>query len=200
VQKIPTLFQRNYDSDYLVRDELVAGCEWVIAGEGVATRKYDGACCQVRFGIFWKRFELKRGKPIPEGFITAEDPDPKTGNQPGWLPVSDGPEDGWFRAAYANVLAAYPHLHALPEGTYEAIGPHFQGNPERLDIDLLERHGDFVYVENGAPPRDFAGLRAWLEAMPAIEGIVWHHPDGRMCKIKRRDFGFIHGSVKRRAR
>ena len=22
-----------------------------------------------------------------------------------------------------------------------------------------------------------------------IEGIVWHHPDGRMAKIKRRDFG-----------
>ena len=22
-----------------------------------------------------------------------------------------------------------------------------------------------------------------------IEGIVWHHPDGRMAKIKARDFG-----------
>ena len=23
-----------------------------------------------------------------------------------------------------------------------------------------------------------------------VEGIVWHHPDGRMVKIKRKDFGF----------
>jgi hypothetical protein len=23
-----------------------------------------------------------------------------------------------------------------------------------------------------------------------IEGIVWHHPDGRMVKIKKKDFGY----------
>ena len=36
-------------------------------------------------------------------------------------------------------------------------------------------------------PRDYAGLAAWLRACP-WEGIVWHHPDGRMAKLKRRDF------------
>jgi hypothetical protein len=199
VQKIPTLFQRNYGSDYLVRDELVEGCEWVIAGEGVATRKYDGACCQVLDGKLWKRHELKRDKPVPAGFVSTEDVDPRTGARPGWLPIGDGPEDGWFRAAYATTAAAYSTA-VLPDGTYEACGPHFQGNPENFDIDLLEHHGDFVYAPTSEPPRDFAGLRAWLEGMPGIEGIVWHHPDGRMCKIKRRDFGFAHGSVKRRAR
>lgn len=38
------------------------------------------------------------------------------------------------------------------------------------------------------PPRDFDGLRAWLDGKD-IEGIVFHHPDGRMAKIKLRDFG-----------
>jgi hypothetical protein len=37
-------------------------------------------------------------------------------------------------------------------------------------------------------PRTFNELREWLSGMD-IEGIVFHHPDGRMAKIKKRDFG-----------
>ncbi|MFF0467058.1 hypothetical protein ACFYPX_06380 [Micromonospora zamorensis] len=37
-------------------------------------------------------------------------------------------------------------------------------------------------------PLDHDGLRAWLLAHPDWEGVVWHHPDGRMAKLKRRDF------------
>lgn len=40
MQKIISLFQRNYDGDHLVRDEVVPGAEWVLRGEGVATRKW----------------------------------------------------------------------------------------------------------------------------------------------------------------
>jgi hypothetical protein len=40
MKKIISLFQRNYDGDRLVRNEVVPGAEWVVAGEGVATRKY----------------------------------------------------------------------------------------------------------------------------------------------------------------
>ena len=42
MRKIITLFQRNYDGDRLVRDEVVPGAEWVLAGEGAPTRKWDG--------------------------------------------------------------------------------------------------------------------------------------------------------------
>lgn len=38
-------------------------------------------------------------------------------------------------------------------------------------------------------PRSFAALGAWL-ANAGVEGIVWHHPDGRKVKIKTKDFGF----------
>jgi hypothetical protein len=38
------------------------------------------------------------------------------------------------------------------------------------------------------PPLNFGGLRAWMEGRD-IEGVVFHHADGRMAKIKLRDFG-----------
>lgn len=53
MKKIISLFVRNYDGDRLVRDEIVPGAEWVVAGEGVATVKFpfgmswaDGAPCR----------------------------------------------------------------------------------------------------------------------------------------------------------
>src|ERR1700757_2258583 len=103
MQKIISLFQRNYDGDRLVRDEVVPGAEWVLAGEGVATRKWDGTCCKVENGRLFKRYDAKKGKTPPDGFIPAqEQPDPNTGHWPGWLEVGDGPDDKWHREAMMN--------------------------------------------------------------------------------------------------
>ena len=44
MRKMITLFQRNYGSDDLARNEVMPGAEWVLAGEGLATRKHDGTC------------------------------------------------------------------------------------------------------------------------------------------------------------
>lgn len=41
-------------------------------------------------------------------------------------------------------------------------------------------------------PRTFGELRRYLEQHD-IEGIVWWHPDGRMVKIKGKDFGIRRG-------
>jgi hypothetical protein len=49
----------------------------------------------------------------------------------------------------------------------------------------LLRHADAEILD---APRSFDELREWL-AGKDIEGLVWHHPDGRMAKIKLRDFG-----------
>ena len=62
MRKIISLFQRNYEGDRLVRDEIVPGAEWVPAGEGVPTRKWDGVCAAVRGGKLFKRYELKNGR------------------------------------------------------------------------------------------------------------------------------------------
>lgn len=178
MKKIISVFQRNYDGDRLIRDEIVPGAEWVAAGEGVATRKYDGSCCMVQGGALYKRYDAKHGKTPPDGFIPTQDPDPNTGHWPGWLLVGDGPEDKWFREALKNT-------HGVYDGTYEACGPHFQSNAEGLEAEYLIRHGiDILHCF----PRTFDGIKEVL-ASTNIEGVVFHHQDGRMAKVKKRDFG-----------
>lgn len=180
MKKIISLFQRNYDGDRQVRDEITPGAEWVIAGEGVATRKLDGTCCMVRDGKLYKRHEVRQGKTPPPGFMPANEPDENTGKQQGWLPVGDGPEDQYHRIAFDG--------RGLDDGTYELVGPKVQGNPEKCVMHWLIPHGGEGTRLLQQPPRTFDALREYL-ATHDIEGIVWHHPDGRMCKIKGRDFG-----------
>jgi hypothetical protein len=215
MKKIISLFQRNYEGDRLVRNEVVPGADWVLAGEGVATRKFDGSCCLVRGGKLFKRYDhrpdnwksiqraLNAGaKPYgltavwsapPAGFKAAqEEPDPNTFHLPGWLPVGDGLDDRWHREAWASRLeACAPELP--PDGTCELVGPKVQGNSEGYDHHALVYHGGAaVYLAHDPPPRDFDGIREYLRTHD-IEGIVWHHPDGRMVKIKAKDFGIKRG-------
>jgi hypothetical protein len=69
MKKIPCLFQRDFTDKRrptLLRD-VTPGCEWVLAGEGVATRKRDGTACAVIGGKLFKRYDVKRGRPVPAG-------------------------------------------------------------------------------------------------------------------------------------
>lgn len=180
MQKIISLFQRNYDGDRLVRDEVTPGAEWVIAGEGVATRKWDGTCCKIENGFLYKRYDAKKGKMPPDGFMPAQDPDPITGHWPGWLKVGAGPEDKWFREGFEYTIDP-------TDGTYELIGPRINGNKEDWPHHELIKHGlDKVYFPKGV---SFDSLKTALGELP-YEGIVWHHADGRMVKIKAKDFGY----------
>lgn len=191
MKKIISLFQRNYETDRLVRDEIVPGAEWVINGEGIATRKYDGTCCNVENGVLYKRYDAKNGKIPPNGFRPAQKPDPVTGHWPGWLPVGNGPEDKWFERGLQNTLCdecdglAYEN-GTLPDATYELCGPHFQGNPEKFLFDSLIMHGS---VKLPDVPRSFEEIKGYLKDLD-IEGIVWHRENGDMVKIKKKDFGF----------
>lgn len=226
MRKTPSLFCRNYEGDRLVRDEVVPGSEWVLAGEGVATRKWDGTSCLWRDGMLWKRYDRKLTqeankakrtragevlgalveadfKPAPPGWLAAEEaPNLHTGHWPGWLPVGPEPESKWHLGA---LRAGRPKgVEPLGFGivdeewiegqTYELCGPHFQGNPEGLAEDVFIRHGCLVV----SAPRDFDGIRSFLAAVQ-MEGIVWHHEDGRMVKIKAGDFGIAWPRVECRA-
>ena len=182
MKKIISLFQRNYDGDRLVRNELVPGAEWVPGGEGVATRKFDGTCCMVEDGKLFKRYDAKKGRTAPKGFIPAQEPDPITGHQPGWLAVGESPEDRWHKEAFVS---------ALPNGTYELCGPKVQGNPEKFEQHVLIPHGQEILNDC---PRNFSELKQYFENHD-IEGVVWHHSDGRMVKIKAKDFGINRGAV-----
>lgn len=183
MKKIPTLFERQFENGKVVgiTPNVTPGMEWVLDGEGVATIKIDGSCCAIIGGVFYKRFDAKPGRKIPGGAIPCCGPDPITGHHPHWVKVDENnPNDKWFLAALHNT----PEL-LRNDGTYEAFGLHFNGNPYRVDTDMLIRHGEIVtYV-----PRSFYGIRAFLQ-MTREEGIVFWKDGEPQCKIKRTDFGF----------
>lgn len=183
MKKIPTMFERDWAGDKSrVLDVIHPGCEWVKVGEGVATRKLDGTSCMVRAGKLYKRRELRAGEPLPIGFELS-DSDSETGKTIGWLPVGDGPEDKWHHEAFDTP-------GPTTDGTYELLGPKIQGNPEQFPVHVLVSHsntGDMLDA-----PLTFSELKTWLAGQD-IEGIVFHHPDGRMAKIKLRDFGLKRG-------
>ena len=193
MKKIPTLFERIYENHKVVgiTENVHHGMEWVLDGEGIATVKYDGSCCAIIDGVFYKRYDAKKGKKPPEGAIPCCEPDPITGHWPHWVKVDrNNPGDKWFVVAYENTAAWSNEGHALPDGTYEAIGEHFQGDPYGMknvpgQEDILVRHGwQIVDVD-----RSFDGIKNYLNEH-AIEGIVFWKDEEPMCKIKRSDFGF----------
>ena len=182
MKKIPTLFERIYENHKIVgiTDKITPGCEEAFI-KGEATVKFDGSCCAVINGEFYKRYDCKKGKTPPEGAIPCSDPDPITGQWPHWVKVDpENPADKWFYAAYI-----YSGSESLQDGTYEACGPHFQKNPYGLYCDELIKHGSLLIDVN----RDFESIKEYLEDHK-IEGIVFWLNDEPVCKIKRSDFGF----------
>lgn len=186
MKKIPTLFIRTFEGHSVknTTDQVTPGFEWVLQGEGDATVKFDGSCCAVINGAFYKRYDAKKGKKPPEGAIPCCDPDPVTGHWPHWVPCdAQNPSDRWFFEAYKDATSG--GFLILEDATYEAIGPHFQGNPYGLKTDTLVQHGKvIVYVE-----RTFESIREYLRMNP-IEGLVFWKDGQPQCKIKRTDFGF----------
>lgn len=182
MKKIPTMFDRDWNGDRSrVLDKPNPNCAWVFAGEGWPTQKIDGTSCMIKDGALYKRRELRAGDEKPEGFIDLG-ADAETGKAVGWVPVGDAAEDQWHREAFDALLEKV-------DGTYELVGPKIQGNPERATRHGLMPHYDqALLLRNDSVPRDFEGLKAYF-AGKDIEGIVFHHVDGRMAKIKMRDFG-----------
>jgi hypothetical protein len=184
--KIKSLFQRNYDGNRQVRDEVVPGSEWVQAGEGVATRKYDGMAIKIWGDEVYQRYDAKTGRTPPANFTPAQDaPDPETGHWPGWVPVPKTITHVFEAIRYYEEI-----FGSVMNGTYEVCGPkvgtRHGANPENLDSHILCRHGA---VQLNDCPTTFNELREYLKTAN-IEGVVWWHSnDGRMAKIKSKDFG-----------
>lgn len=184
MKKIPTLFKRVYDKHHKIIDilpEVNEGLEWVLKGKGEATIKWDGSACCIHNGILYIRYDAKNGKPIPENAIKCqEEADPVTGHLPCWIPADENnPGHKWFFEAFHN-------SRILKDGTYEAIGPHFQGNPYKLPGDIIVEHGLYILKDD---PRTFEGIKEMLRNTQ-IEGIVYWRDGEPKCKIKRSDFGF----------
>lgn len=185
MKKIPTLFEREFKDHKVVgiTDKVCPGMEWVLEGKGEATVKWDGSCCAIIDGRFYRRYDAKKGRKPPEGAIPCCDPDPVTGHHPHWVLIDNyDPQNKWFVSAFVNASAVWP----MRDGTYEAIGPAFNGNHHGLDLNILRPHGVDVLRKC---PRDFDGIKWYLRLNP-VEGIVFWKDGEPKCKIKRSDFGF----------
>jgi hypothetical protein len=88
----------------------------------------------------------------------------------------------------------------------EAIGPKINGNPYQLDKHLWLPFNTYcknhlAYKSWGKYPKDFETIQKWMvdDLMPLysyringrewdgkhfVEGVVFHHPDGRMSKLR----------------
>ncbi|MCZ2524140.1 RNA ligase family protein [Streptomyces sp. NPDC059506] len=183
MEKIPTLFER--DSRFRVVDRPRAECAWVFEGEGTPTEKLDGTNVRitVRSGLL-VRVEKRRNPSKSQKLQGIVD---------GWYVDTDeqAAEDKWILAAARNT-----DVSGWPDGEHpcEALGPRIQGNPLALDDHLCVPFNLEVPAYRDVP-RSYTGLRDFLAELESryapghlAEGIVFHHPDGRRAKIKRKDF------------
>ena len=182
MKKISTLYKKNPESLGLVINEINPENQWVFDGEGIPTRKYDGTACAVIDGLLYKRYDVKKGRKVPDGAIPCQEADAITGHHPHWLKCDRSKnEDKYY-------FEGFDALENKEDGTYELCGEKIQGNPEKIQGHKLIKHGCEV-LELGS--LDFEYLKEFLsDSSNDIEGIVFHHiSDGRMCKLRKSDFG-----------
>lgn len=183
MEKIPTLFER--DERFKVVSRPRPECAWVFDGAGTGTEKLDGT--NIRLTVRGGRLVRVEKRRNPSKLDKAK------GIVDGWyVDASEGsPDDKWILAAAGNT-----DVSQWPDGEHpcEALGPRIQGNPL-----ALEEHRCIAFNREAPTypdvPRDYAGLQDYLSTLESrfapghlAEGIVFHHPDGRRAKIKRKDF------------
>ena len=185
MEKIPTVFERD-DATRKATNKVSTGCQWVLDGEGVATEKFDGTNVRltIRSGTIVRIEKRRNPSKIQK----------KDGiREPWYVDVNEyAPEDRWIREAADNTEVSWPD----GEHSCEAIGPKIQGNPLGLDQHVCVPFDLQEVPRYDVPDRTFTGLRALLANIDSkyspdhpAEGVVFHHPDGRRSKIKRKDFG-----------
>lgn len=188
MKKISTLYRKNPENLGRVINEINPENEWAL--EAKATRKFDGTSVAIIEGKLYKRLDCKINpktgkykKPVPKGAIPCQEADTQSGHHPHWILCErENPADRYHFIGFDQLT----NEGKVIDGTYELIGEKVQGNPEGIEGYILVKHGA---VELDVTNRTYEGLKSYL-AEEDIEGIVFHHEDGRMCKIRKTDFGF----------
>lgn len=187
MQKIPTIFERDWEGNRGVINKYIDGVDGALLASFacVPTEKLDGTNVRltVRAGML-VRLEKRRNPSKAERAKGIEEP---------WY-VDANPSDPQDKHIYD--AASNTDLSSAPDGEWsgEAIGKNIQGNPLGLDknIVVLFSLGHAPELKN--VPTDFDGLKEYLFSARSkfggghIEGIVWHCNSGEMFKIKAKDF------------
>lgn len=186
MKKIPTIFMRDKRNDRQVYDAINPACQWVFDRHndepiGGVLRKYDGWCCSIHDGQFWKRTIVPNGVAFPPPkwqLIQCDDVNQSTII---WEPID------FNTPAHEKFILGFHNLDTKEDGVYELIGPQVRANQERAGSHRLMRHdhAPSILMVN----RTFDHIRDVLGAAD-VYGYVFVHPDGRKAKINRTHFGF----------
>jgi hypothetical protein len=190
MKKISTLFKKDPQDLGLVTNEVSPENSWVMDGDFIATRKFDGMACAIIKGELYKRIDIKKKKQAPKDAIPCQEPDTKSGHHPHWVKcVREDNKDNLFFEAFDLLLTK-------DEGTYELCGERISTerfiqnfNVEKIEGHKLIRHGSEILDITDVT---YEGLKDYLSNPENdIEGIVFYHKeDDRMCKLRKKDFGF----------
>ena len=183
MRKIPTIFKRDETRGGKIKNEYTINpAELQFA---TATEKIDGT--NVRVTVRNKTIVRVEKRANPSKLQKA-----KGIIEPWYVDASESSEDKWIMDAvkntdYSNIIDG--------EWSGEAVGTNIQGNPLKLDKNkvIFFTLGQCPSFDN--VPVTFDALKEWLPKQKSkvgidcgIEGIVWHYNDGRMAKIKTKDF------------
>ena len=190
MEKIPTIFDRNWEGNRKINPQLnVSNFDFTNA---IATEKLDGTNVRVTVRNETVVRLEKRRNPNKE--------QKKQGIKEPWYVDANELDkaDMYLFDAVKNT-----NFSNVPDGEWsaEALGEKIQGNPLNLEghtlfIFSLDTWKQKIIFEN--VPTDFEALKVWLPAQKSlfgnncnIEGLVWHNlQTGEMCKIKVKDFNY----------
>ena len=187
MNKIPTIFARVNNK---ITNAYVKQVVDFPFANSIATEKLDGT--NVRLTI--RNHILVR---LEKRFNPSKQSKEKGIIEPWYIDAQQlDPSDAYIWEAARNTK-----LEMVPDGEWsgEAVGPKIQGNPLNLNdhrvmlFSLEQAVSGLPVFEN--VPITFEELKVWLPQQKSkygndcgIEGVVWHAPDGRMAKIKTKDF------------
>ena len=177
MKKLKTLFKKDFNNK--ITRKVDPENEWVLT-HGIPTRKFDGTTCAIIDGELYKRFDLKKGRTLPDNAIPCQEADATTGHHPHWVKCVRGDSGSKWH------FVGFDALEDKADGTYELCGEKVQRNPEGVIGHKLIKHGCEVLILSDYS-YDVIVDYLWDAD---IEGIVFHHrDDSRMCKIRKSDFG-----------
>lgn len=184
MKKIKTLYKKDPSDLSRVTNEVDPSNQWVLdcGSLVIPTRKYDGTACAIIDWQLYKRYDVKKGKKVPDWAIPCQDPDPITWHRPHRVKCDrSNPEDKRHYEWYDN-------LEDKKDWTYELCGERIQWNPEKIEWHKLIKHGMTILDVSDF---SFEWLKKYLSEND-IEWIVFYlASDGRMCKIRKKDFGIV---------
>lgn len=191
--KISSPFVREtINGKYLATPEIEEGFSWLFEAEGVyAVDKINGSniCCTFQDGIL-QSIDNRKHRVIENPHISTTMQPPHARMISG---VLNSIERKWIPRSFTGRIYG------------ELVGPMMNTNLHNLDRDLFV---PFDYLYNHCHwktwlankyPKTFDSIKLWFKDLPSLftkritkkaglaEGLVFYHPDGRKCKI-RRDF------------